>query len=83
MATYPRCRDCGNDLVSHEEQEQELCFNCQQYYAQEIFICHCGWKGTQDELETRWLPDPQHPDEVNPEICCPICKSPSLEILGH
>ena len=31
--TYPRCRDCGNDLTSHEEQEAELCWDCMQRYA--------------------------------------------------
>jgi len=31
MATYPHCSKCGNDLTSHEEQEQELCFDCQDF----------------------------------------------------
>lgn len=40
MATYPRCRECGNDLTSQEEQEQELCFGCQE---QEFDTCpECG-----------------------------------------
>ena len=30
MASYPSCRECGNDLTSSEEQEQELCFVCQE-----------------------------------------------------
>ena len=30
MASYPTCRECGDDLTSSEEQEQELCFECQE-----------------------------------------------------
>jgi hypothetical protein len=29
MATYPHCRECGNDLTTQEEVEQELCEDCQ------------------------------------------------------
>ena len=29
MATYPSCRECGDDLTTSEEQEQELCAGCQ------------------------------------------------------
>lgn len=29
MATYQTCRECENDLTSAEEEEQELCHECQ------------------------------------------------------
>jgi DNA-directed RNA polymerase subunit RPC12/RpoP len=30
MSSYPVCRECGSDLNSMEEQEQELCEECQE-----------------------------------------------------
>ena len=29
MSSYPTCRECGSDLTTSEEEEQELCFECQ------------------------------------------------------
>jgi hypothetical protein len=29
MASYPTCRECGNDLTSFREEEEGLCFECQ------------------------------------------------------
>ncbi|MBA7506100.1 hypothetical protein ES706_04780 [subsurface metagenome] len=29
MSSYPSCRECGNDLTTSDEQEQELCQACQ------------------------------------------------------
>jgi hypothetical protein len=29
MSSYPTCRECGSDLTSAEEEEQELCLECQ------------------------------------------------------
>jgi hypothetical protein len=29
MATYKRCKECGNDLLDQEEIEQGLCLGCQ------------------------------------------------------
>ena len=41
MASYPSCRECGADLTSNEEQEQELCFECQDQQLPEK-ICQDG-----------------------------------------
>jgi len=30
MSSYRECRECGSDLTSSEEEEQELCFECQE-----------------------------------------------------
>lgn len=48
--------------------------------AERIFTCQCGWEGTLEELGKRWVRDPKHPDDVNPELACPECGSFNLEV---
>ena len=35
MATYPKCKVCGNDLTWKEEQEEGFCWDCMQRLADE------------------------------------------------
>ena len=36
MSSYPTCRACGSDLTSSEEQEEGLCFECQDQQDQQL-----------------------------------------------
>jgi hypothetical protein len=41
MSSYPPCRECGDDLMTMDEREQELCVGCQEeqdYLTQHILV---------------------------------------------
>lgn len=69
MASYPSCRECGNDLTTSEEQEQELCSECQPKTVKDCF--------TKEEL-LRWANSLS--DDA---VLCPHCLSVMSKMEGN
>jgi len=68
MASYPSCRECGNYLVTSQEQEQELCSGCQPKTIKDCFSKQevLDWAST--------LPDDA--------VLCPYCLSVMSKMEG-
>jgi len=41
----------------------------------DLICSDCHWQGMTEHTHRKFIPDPQCPDEVVPELCCPICGS--------
>ncbi len=41
----------------------------------DLICLSCSWQGMVQDTGKVYVPDPQCPDEVIPELCCPTCGS--------
>ncbi len=79
---YAMMRAMGIPLSAEQEKSQaylERTYPAVVNKGHDLACLNCNWQGVVQDTGKVYVPDPQCPDEVIPELCCPICSSVDFE----